>query len=120
MERGKPGDAGGPKKIYAAPVITGKKNLSQISRDITELSSLSRGDIHNVLTNLVDQLPKYLLEGNSVSLGEFGTLRISFSSEGVERQSEFNTGRIKGVKVIFTPGMAIKNELAKARFKPKK
>ena len=49
---------------------------------MAEVSSLSAGDVHNVIVNLIDQLPKWLMEGNSVKLDGFGSFRLSFSSEG--------------------------------------
>lgn len=116
VERGNPSDINAPKKFYARPVKTGSKTVNSLSNDIAAISSLSRGDIANVITNLVERIPKDLLEGNSVSLGELGTLRISFSSDGVETEAHFHTSKIKNLKVIFTPGKLIKEELKKAKF----
>ncbi|MDX9881226.1 MAG: HU family DNA-binding protein [Prolixibacteraceae bacterium] len=116
VERGNPRDLTAAKKLYATPVPSGKKDIRSLSIDIADISSLSRGDINNVLTNLVERIPKELLQGNSVSLGEFGTLRIGFSSEGVATEAEFTTSKITDIKVIFTPGKLIKDELTKAQF----
>ena len=95
IEKGLPNDPTAPKKYYATNVLKGKKTIQAISKDIVDLSSLSRGDVQNVLANLVDQIPKYLLEGQSVNLVELGTMRVSYSSEGVENEIEFNTTKIK-------------------------
>jgi hypothetical protein len=65
---------------------------------------------------LLDTIPKYLLMGKSVSLGDLGTLRISFSSEGVATEGEFNTGKISGVKVLFIPGVALKKSIGSITF----
>ena len=116
IERGMPGDPNGPKKLYATNVKKGTKSIAAISKDVADISSLSRGDVQNVLLNLVDQIPKYLLDGQSVSLGEMGTLRISFSSDGVEKESDFNTHKIKNIKVIFSAGRLIKDGIEKAQF----
>ncbi|MGQ8335611.1 HU family DNA-binding protein [Sunxiuqinia sp. A32] len=116
VERGNPSDPTAPKKLYASPVKKGTKTISSLSTDIADISSLSRGDISNVITNLVERIPKDLLEGNSVSLGELGTLRIGFSSDGVEDEKDFHTNKIKNLKVIFTPGKLIKEEIKKAKF----
>jgi len=116
IERANPRDLTAPKKWYATPVLSGKKDIRSLSTDIADISSLSRGDVSNVLTNLVERIPKELLEGNSVSLGELGTLRIGFSSEGVAGEKDFKTAKIKDIKVIFTPGKLIKEEIQKAKF----
>lgn len=116
IEKQNPRNPNAPKKFYAANVKRGSKSISTISKDIQSKSSLTRGDIQSVLINLVDQIPKYLLDGQSVSLGELGSLRLSLSSEGVDKEDDFNTSKIKNIKVIFTPGKLIKDEISKAQF----
>ena len=116
VERSNPRDLAAPKKFYAVHTSSGRKTLGNISRDIEDKSSLSRGDISNVLDNLVDQIPKYLLDGQTVSLGELGSFRLSLSSEGADKAKDFNTSMIKNVKIIFTPGKLLKEEVAKAKF----
>jgi predicted histone-like DNA-binding protein len=98
-------------KYYAAPVHDGKITQSALSKEIVEISSLARGDVSNVIESLLDIFPKYLLMGKSISLGEFGTLRISFSSEGVDDPADFHVNLISGVKVIFTPSVELKQQL---------
>lgn len=56
----------------------------------------------------------------SVKLGELGTLRVSFSSEGVEEESEFNVGLINGLKIIFTPSIELKSQLHNMKFEKAK
>ena len=116
VQRGNPADQTAPKKWYAIHVLSGKKNISALAKDIADISSLSRGDINNVLTNLVERIPGELLDGKSVSLGELGTLRISFGSDGADTEDNFNAAGIKNLKVIFTPGTLIKKELQEAKF----
>jgi len=103
-------------KWYAAPVNSGKVTKREITTEIMQMSSLSRGDASNVIENLLEILPKYLLMGKSVSLGEFGTLRLSFSSQGVEKQEEFKANLIGNPKVVFTPSTEMKKILKEAKF----
>ena len=103
-------------KWYASPVNDGKIDQRAISTEIVELSSLARGDVANVIESLLDTLPKYLLMGKSVSLGDFGTLRLSFSSEGVEDPADFRTSMIGNVKVVFTPSPEFKRALENVKF----
>ncbi|WP_320113679.1 HU family DNA-binding protein [Draconibacterium orientale] len=116
IEKANPRDLTAPKKFYASHVSSGRKTIKNISRDIEDKSSLSRGDISNVLDNLVDQIPKYLLDGQTVSLGDLGSFRLTLSSEGAEQEKNFKSNMIKNVKIIFTPGKMLKEEVAKARF----
>jgi predicted histone-like DNA-binding protein len=103
-------------KWYASPVNEGKITQRDLAKDIVVNSSLSRGDIGNVIDNILDSMPKYLLMGKSVSLGEFGTLRLSFTSDGVSTVDEFNPNLINGVKVVFTPSVEFKKTLDDIHF----
>lgn len=103
-------------KLYASPVNEGKITQRDLGKDIVVSSSLSRGDIGSVIDNLLDSMPKYLLMGKSVSLGEFGTLRLSFTSDGVDKAEDFNPNLINGVKVVFTPGVELKKALEDISF----
>ena len=110
IERRRPGTKTGPGKFYASPVNVGKKNLRDIAYDIAGRSSLTRGDIENVLSNFMDCLPHYLRDGFSVQLGEFGTIRLTLSSEGAATVKAFKTETIKP-RVTFTPGVELKSAL---------
>ena len=110
IERRKPGTKTGPGKFYASPVNVGKKTLRDIAHDIAGRSSLTRGDIENVLSNFMDCLPHYLRDGFSVQLGEFGTMRLTLSSEGAATLKAFKTETIKP-RVTFTPGVELKAAL---------
>lgn len=102
-------------KWYAAPVNEGRVTQREIAADIVELSSLSRGDISNVIESLITIVPRYLMLGRSVNLGDLGTLRISFGSEGVDEKEQFVPSMIKGVKVVFTPSVQLKEAIQKIR-----
>ena len=96
-------------KFYANPVNVGRKTLDDIARDISGRSSLTRGDISNVLYNFIDCLPHYLRDGFSIQLGEFGSMRVTLSSKGAETEKAFKTETIKP-RVVFTPGTELKRE----------
>ena len=97
-------------KFYANPVNVGHKSLDDIARDIAGRSSLTRGDVSNVLYNFIDCLPHYLRDGFSIQLGNFGSMRVTLSSKGTETEKAFKTETIKP-RVVFTPGTELKHEL---------
>ncbi len=97
-------------KFYANPVNAGKKTLRDIAKDIAGRSSLTRGDIENVLINFVERLSTYLRDGFSVQLSEFGTMRLTLSSKGALTEKNFKIEMIKP-RIIFTPGVELKAEL---------
>ena len=103
------------KKWYASPRLTGSRDLKSLSKDLSEVSSLSAGDVQNVIANLIDQLPKWLMEGNSVKLDGFGSFRLSFSSEGEAVKDDVTADSIKDIYIIFVPDVAIKERINKTK-----
>lgn len=104
------------RKWYASPVKAGTINNYQLSKGIASKSFLARGAVMSVIENMVDEIPRYLTEGYSVNLNNFGTLRLSLSSEGVENPEEFTAGNIKNMKVVFTPSPELKKTLQNIHF----
>jgi predicted histone-like DNA-binding protein len=96
------------KKLCAVPVIDGIITEEDLKKEISTLSSLSKGDVANVLDGITGVTPKYMLMGKSVKLGNIGSLRTSFSSEGVDDSSEFNVNLINGKQSAFTPSTGLK------------
>ena len=104
-------------KYYANAVNEGKVSLRDLAQQIEGRSSLTRGDIQNVLENFIDLLPLFLKMGNSVKLGDFGTIRLNIKNKnGAASAEEFSTALIDGVKVIFTPGVQLKGALKDVHF----
>ncbi len=116
VQRGNPGDPSAPKKFYATPANSGKVSLRNIGRDIEDISSLSYGDITNVLNNLITQVSKYLADGKIVSLGDLGDLRLRFSSEGVDEEAAFTPSKIRNVKIVFRAGKELDDKLSSIEF----
>lgn len=107
------------KQRYATSVNAGKIDTRMIAKTLAQKSSLTTGDVMNVLENLMEEIPRWLGQGYSVNLGELGTFRLSLSSQGVKEQKEFNTRTIKK-KVVFLPSKSFKSELKTIPFEHKK
>jgi predicted histone-like DNA-binding protein len=116
VRRKNPQDREKPGKLYATPIYDGKVMQQEISADIVNLSSLARGDVGNVITCLIDTVPKYLVMGKSVNLGELGSFRVSFSSDGVEDPKDFIVDKISGIRVVFIPSAELRKKLDDIRF----
>ena len=112
VEKGQPGVVGGgEKKFYASPVMSGELTLAGLTKSIEKICTVSGADIRAVVYAMVDVMKDSLSEGNIVRMGELGSLRMSFSSEGKATAEEVNASAINSAKVIFTPGKDIKTML---------
>jgi predicted histone-like DNA-binding protein len=116
VNRKNPQERESPGKWYATPINEGKVTQQEIAADIVNLSSLSRGDVANVISSLIDTIPKYLIMNKSVALGELGTMRISFTSEGVETPEEFTASKISGIRILFVPSPELRKKLQNIHF----
>lgn len=59
-----------------------------------------------------------LSSGNVVQLGEFGNFRMSINSEGTNTPEDFDATKIKGVRIIFFPGSALRTTRNEVNFEP--
>ncbi|MDR2118451.1 MAG: DNA-binding protein [Tannerellaceae bacterium] len=120
QKRVNPSRPEGKKIQFAVPINPGKMTVKDFSAQIAARSSLTRGDVESTLTNFLEALPAFLRLGMSVQLGDLGTMRLSIQSEGVEEDQSFTTNHIKGVRVVFVPGIELKNSLKHIPFEEEK
>jgi len=107
-EKGNPLNPTQPKKWYANAKSAGDVTLRALGKEIAARSTISPADTQAVLVALTEVLVEHLAEGKIVRLGDFGAFQISLSSEGAETEAKFNVSLIKGSKVVFRPGIDLK------------
>ncbi len=96
--------------------MNGVTTLAGLTREIEKISTVSGADIRAVLYALVDVITGNLGDGKIVRLGELGSLLVSISSEGRNTSEEVNAAAVRNSKVIFTPGIQIKEMLTTLKF----
>jgi len=69
-----------------------------------------------VLESLLKVIPAHLLNGRIVRLGDFGSFRLTVTSEGADTEDHFSKSMIKKVKLNFRPGKQIRNDLKTAEY----
>jgi len=111
VQRFNPLDRNQNAKYYAHMENEGVVDLYDLANQITKYSSLSTGDILNVLDNLVDAISLFLLMGRGVQVGRLGMFRIILKSNGAETPEEFSYNLIHRVKLLFTPNAQLKKQL---------
>lgn len=91
------------KKFYASPVYVGELGVRELAKKIAAQSTVSSIDVLAVLEAFLQLIPEELIEGYIVKLRDFGTFRISLSSEGVEKQEDLTSNNIKKINLLFRP-----------------
>jgi predicted histone-like DNA-binding protein len=117
VPHGNPGNPEAPKKYYAQAKGSGELTLRKLSREIAEGSTtVSDTDVLAVLNDLTKILKRHLDNGEIVRFGDFGTFQVSVTSEGAETEEKFHSSLIKNPKVVFRPGIDLKEMLATLKY----
>lgn len=103
-------------KFYAAPQYMEELTVNDLAKDISDACTLNVTDVEAVLTALVRKLPLYLKNGFKVQLGNFGRVKLSFSSKGSEKAEDVDSSNITNKRILFTPSTELKSEIDKASF----
>lgn len=96
----------GKKKWHPRIVKVGKEvTTTEIAKNIAMQSSLTPGDVENVLTNLTFWIDHYLTSSKSVKLNGLGTFTLFLNSggNGVDNKEEVSAKQINGLRVRFIP-----------------
>jgi predicted histone-like DNA-binding protein len=108
IERGNPLQPQQPKKWYASAKSTGDITLKALSKEIAKRSTVSPADTLAVLVALTEVFKEGLADSKIVRLGDLGAFQIGVNSEGAESEEKFNASLIKGSKIVFRPGIDLK------------
>ena len=111
-----PRDQASEPKYYATVKSNGRVDTHGVARSINSMSTVSSVDTAAVLEAFLTVVPDQLADGRIVELGDFGSFRLSVSSEGAATPEEFTSRHITDVRVIFSPGKRFKGVLNNAEF----
>ena len=103
-------------KFYAAPFYMEELSMSDLAKDISDACTLNVTDVEAVLTSLVRKLPMYLKNGFKIQLGNFGRVKLGFSSRGSGKEEDVSAESITAKRILFTPSSELKSEIDKASF----
>ena len=103
-------------KFYPAPQYMEELTLMDLAKDISDACTLNVTDVDAVLTSLLRKLPMYLKSGFKIQLGNFGRMKLSFSSKGLDNSDDVDSSTITTKRIIFTPSAELKNEIESVSF----
>ncbi|MCB0805200.1 MAG: HU family DNA-binding protein [Bacteroidales bacterium] len=116
IQKRNPADPGAPKKWYASPIVTGYITEYELAEEIADISTVSFIDTDAVLKAFAKVVPKHLNDGKIVKLLDFGTFRLTISSEGVDTEDELSSHHIKKTRYHFRPGRLFSDIANKVKF----
>lgn len=99
-----PQDKSAPKKWYAVPISESPQSFKETARRATQNTTTGAMELETAIDLLGSYAVEQLQAGHTIRIGNLGTLRITFKSEGGENINDFNaSSMIKEPRVIFTP-----------------
>lgn len=101
------------KRYYASANVTGMMDFDTICDVVADRSTASDGDVALVLLGLIRCMREALLRGEVVQLGALGNFRISLGSSGVVNADDFQASMIRKPRIIFSPGVKLREMIAK-------
>ena len=106
--RRNPSEKGTPPKFYAKVQTRGTVNFDSLAEDIAYATTLTDGDVLNVLRALIKQVKKHLADGKIVSLDALGSFQFQISGKGALTEEEYNTNLIQKVRIQYRPGRLVR------------
>lgn len=103
-----PTDPESAPKYYAKMQAAGEIDLDEMAEDIAYSTSLTDGDVLNVLRALIRQMKKHLTAGKIVKMEKFGSFQFQICSKGVDVEKDFDATRINKVNIQFRPGALVR------------
>ena len=114
VKKSNPQNKGAEKKWYAIPVSEDPQSIKAMARAATENTSTSPMEMQTAIDLLGNYTIKQLQQGHTVRVGDLGTIRIMFKSEGVADINDFNAGSmIKNPRLLFTPSKEFRDNVMK-------
>lgn len=101
---------------YPAPVWGAEVSEDELSEEISYASSVNQADVKAVISSFIEMIPRHLMKGETLRLGNLGIFRMSFESAGQEEQEKVSASDIKKSKILFRPSMVLKKKIEKTSY----
>jgi predicted histone-like DNA-binding protein len=103
-------------KYYLTQLKKGTIGLDEVAKQIAADENMSEGNVYSALIGLTRHLSRYIRNGDTVRLGNFGSFHLSVQSDGKDTPEELTTHDVKHTKVVFLPGVELKQSLEHLSF----
>lgn len=97
-------------QLFYGQIRAGEKiGFRALCDSICAHSTIFRGDVPVIIKGLLHIMQVNLLLGLTVHLGDFGSFRMIAGSKGVEDPGKFHPSMFKKPRVVFTPGVMLRD-----------
>ena len=103
-------------KWYATPLLERRVRQTELTSELTQTFGIRYGIVRKIIQVFLEAVVRHLLAGRSVCLRPLGTLRISFTSDGMEEPEHVTPDTIRDLKIVITPDKLLKEQLSNLHF----
>lgn len=103
----------GEYKFYAKAQANGSVGINELAEEIAYATTLTDGDVLNVIRALVKRINMHIGNGQIVKLENLGSFQAQLRSEGAVSEELFKPTMIRKVTLQFRPGIGLKGQLNK-------
>ena len=105
-------NSAGVYRYVMAPELYAALSQKKVIKEAALRSGVSQGVMQACWDAAGEVIKAWATEGHSVALPGLGTMRFSLRSKSVENVNDVKTSLIKSRRIIFTPSVDLKEELA--------
>ena len=95
------------------PELYNKLSASKVIQEAALRSGISKGAINAAWDAIGEVIKAWATEGHSVAIPGLGSMRFGLRAKSVADVNEVKTSLIRSRRIIFTPDVDLKDELAK-------
>ena len=99
-------------RYVMSPEMYSTLSQSKVIREAALRSGVSQGVMKACWDAAGEVIKAWATEGHAVALPGLGSMRFGLRSKSVEKVEDVKTGLIKSRRIIFTPSVDLKDELA--------
>lgn len=116
VQRRNPVKPNEPMKWYPVQYTTKLVGESEVAEMIADETTLNPMEAQMAIRQLRKVMQRLLLDGKSVTLGNWGTFNVTLSTEGADTKEALSARNVKTVNINFQPGDELKTAMQKADF----
>ena len=106
------GTYAGKYRYIMMPELYTSLNQDKVIKEAALRSGVSKGIMQACWNAAGEVIKTWATEGHSVALPGLGTMRFGLRAKSVEKVDEVKAGLITSRRIIFTPAVELKDELA--------
>ena len=105
-------DSAGEYRYMMKPEMYSTLSQAKVIREAALRSGVNQGVMQACWDAAGEVIKAWATEGHSVALPGLGSMRFGLRSKSVDNVNDVKTGLIKSRRIIFTPSVGLKDELA--------